>query len=70
IWRSPVTTCFSLLRTQPQECISLYTEYDYDKKGKMRFKNSMTDEAWKSNGLGDARVAYAWAESMYQNMFY
>jgi len=69
VWQSPVTTCFSLLQTKPEKCISLYTEYGYDKKGGMLFKNNMTDEAWKTNGLGKARVAYGWAESMYSNMF-
>jgi len=69
VWESPVTTCFSILRTKPEKCISLYTEYGYDKKGGMLFKNNMTDEAWKTNGLGKSRVAYGWAESMYSNMF-
>ena len=69
VWQSPVTTCFSILRTEPEACISLYTEYGYDKKGGMLFKNNMTDEAWKNNGLGKGRVAYGWAESMYSNMF-
>jgi len=69
IWQSPVTTCFSILRTKPEKCISLYTEYAYDKKGGMLFKNNITDEAWKTNGLGKGRVAYGWAESMYSNMF-
>jgi len=69
LWQSPVTTCFSLLKTEPEKCISLYTEYGYDKNGGMTFKNNMTDEAWETNGLGKARVAYGWAESMYSNMF-
>jgi phage portal protein BeeE len=38
-------------------------------EGGMDFKNNLTDEAWKTNGLGEARVAYSWAESMYKNMF-
>jgi len=69
LWQSPVTTCFSLLKTEPEKCISLYTEYGYNKNGGMIFKNNSTDEAWETNGLGDARVAYGWAESMYSNMF-
>ena len=68
-WVTPVTTCFSLLQTKPERCISLYTEFDYDKSGGMIFKNHQTDEAWKTNGLGDAKVAYAWAQGMYDNMF-
>ncbi len=68
-WHSPVTTCFSILTTQPEKCISLYTEYGYDENGGMVFKNNITDESWKTNDLGKARVAYAWAESMYSNMF-
>ncbi|WP_295421253.1 FAD/NAD(P)-binding oxidoreductase [Sulfurovum sp.] len=70
VWKSPVTTCFSVLRTKPERTISLYTEYRYTKNGGMDFTNSMTDEAWKTNHLGKERVAYAWAESMYRNMFY
>jgi len=69
VWKSPVTTCFSLLSTKPEREISLYTEYIYTKNGGMDFKNNMTDEAWKTNGLGESRVAYHWAESMYANMF-
>jgi NADH dehydrogenase FAD-containing subunit len=69
VWKSPVTTCFSLLSTKPERAISLYTEYRYTKNGGMDFKNNMTDEAWKTNGLGKGRVAYRWAESMYVNMF-
>ena len=69
-WQSPVTTCFSVLTTKPQTCISLYTEYRYDKNGGMQFKNNTMDEAYKTNGLGKSRVAYAWAESMYHAMFY
>jgi len=69
VWKSPVTTCFSLLSTKPEREISLFTEYRYTKKGGMDFKNNITDEAWKTNGLGEAKVAYSWAESMYKNMF-
>jgi len=69
VWKSPVTTCFSLLSTKPEREISLFTEYRYTKKGGMDFKNNLTDEAWKTNGLGEAKVAYSWAESMYKNMF-
>ena len=69
VWKSPVTTCFSLLSTKPEREISLFTEYRYTKKGGMDFKNNLTDEAWKTNGLGEAKVAYSWAESMFENMF-
>ncbi len=69
-WVSPVTTCYSLLQTKPEKCISLYSEYGYDKNGGMFFKNNKTDEEWKTNGLGDAKVAYAWAKGMYSSMFY
>ncbi len=68
-WISPVTTCFSILQTQPEKCISLYTEYGYDKKGAMFFKHNQTDEAYKTNGLGEGKVAYAWAKGMYASMF-
>ncbi len=68
-WVSPVTTCFSILRTKPERCISLYTEYEYDKNGGMLFKNHLTNEAWKTNGLGDEKVAYEWATGMYASMF-
>ncbi len=68
-WVTPVTTCFSILQTKPETCISLYTEYAYDKNGGMLFKNHHTDEAWKTNGLGEGKVAYAWAKGMYASMF-
>ena len=69
VWKSPVTTCFSLLSTKPEREISLYTEYKYTKIGGMDFMHNRTDEAWKTNGLGEAKVAYNWAESMFKNMF-
>ncbi len=69
-WQSPVTTCFSLLSTKPETCISLYTEYGYDKDGNMFFSKNSTDEDFKHNHLGESRVAYAWGESMFKNMFY
>ncbi len=69
-WKSPATLCFSVLSTKPQYCISLYTEYRYDSKGKMAFVNNMTDEQWQHNGLGKEKVAYNWAKGMYDNMFY
>lgn len=68
-WVTPVTTCFSILQTKPETCISLYTEYAYDKKGGMLFKNHLTDEKYKTNGLGEAKVAYGWAKGMYASMF-
>ena len=69
IWKSPITLCISLITTQPEQEMTLYSEYKYLKKG-MNFKNNFTDEAWKTNGLGEQKTAYSWAESMYSNMFY
>ncbi|AKF25673.1 twin-arginine translocation pathway signal protein [Sulfurovum lithotrophicum] len=69
-WQTPVTICFSLLSTKPEREISLYTEYKYTKNDGMDFQNNITDEAWKTNGLGKEKVAYNWAESMFKNMFY
>ncbi len=69
-WVSPITFCVSIVSMKPQREITLVSEYKYGAQGQTQFKSTVTDEAWKSNGLGEAKAQFNWAKSMYDNMFY
>jgi len=69
-WTSPVTVCISILSKNPMHEISLVSEYKYGSKGETQFKSTYTDEAWETNGLGPQKTQYAWAQGMFDNMFY
>ncbi|HHD75984.1 MAG TPA: NAD(P)/FAD-dependent oxidoreductase [Campylobacterales bacterium] len=69
-WTSPITVCISILSKNPMHEISLVSEYKYGSKGETQFKSTFTDEAWETNGLGEQKTQYAWAQGMFDNMFY
>ena len=69
-WVTPTTFCVSLVSLEPQREMSLLSEYQYGKHGETQFKQTISDEAWKSNGLGKAQAQFQWATSMYDRMFY
>ncbi|HIO90623.1 MAG TPA: NAD(P)/FAD-dependent oxidoreductase [Campylobacterales bacterium] len=69
-WESPTTLCISLVSIKPQQEISLISEYKYGKNGETQFDSTFTDEKWKSNGLGENKAQFHWAQSMYDKMFY
>jgi len=69
-WITPTTFCVSLISMKPQREMTLLSEYKYGAKGETQFSMTITDENWKSNGLGKAKAQFKWAESMYENMFY
>ncbi|MEA3292142.1 MAG: FAD/NAD(P)-binding oxidoreductase [Pseudomonadota bacterium] len=67
-WRSPQTMCFSAVKTDPVEAISIIAFYAYDEQAQsFAFDRVHTIENW-SAPIGQA--AFAWAEGMYQDMFY
>jgi len=69
-WVTPTTFCVSLISMKPQREMTLISEYKYGSKGETQFSMTITDENWKSNGLGDAKAQFTWAKSMYNTMFY
>jgi NADH dehydrogenase FAD-containing subunit len=69
-WESPVTVCISIVSKEPMEEISLVSQYKYDEKGKTQFNGTVTDEKWATNGLGVQKTQFAWAQGMFDNMFY
>jgi NADH dehydrogenase FAD-containing subunit len=69
-WQSPVTVCISVVSKKPMQEISLVSQYKYDEKGKTQFNGTVTDEKWVSNGLGAQKTQFAWAQGMFDNMFY
>ena len=69
-WKSPITFCVSLISMKPQREISLLSEYTYGSKGETKFAKTISDENWRDNNLGTHKSQFAWAKSMYDNMFY
>ncbi|CAA6801935.1 MAG: Sulfide dehydrogenase flavocytochrome C [uncultured Sulfurovum sp.] len=69
-WASPTTVCISILSKDPIHEISLVSEYKYGSKGETQFNSTFTDEKWETNGLGAQKTQYAWAQGMFDNMFY
>jgi len=69
-WKSPITFCVSLVSMHPQREINLTSTYKYGPKGETEFASTVTDEAWASNGLGNVKSQFGWAQAMYESMFY
>jgi len=69
-WVSPTTFCVSIISMKPQREMTLLSEYKYGSHGETQFKDTVSDEKWKSNGLGKAKAQFSWAQSMYNRMFY
>ena len=69
-WVSPITVCISIISKQPDQEISLVSQYKYGKNGETNFNGTVTDEAWKTNNLGSQKAQFSWAQSMYDSMFY
>ncbi len=67
-WRSPQTMCFSAIDIRPMRAISLITFYRYDEvKKDFAFDRTHAVEQWDEVG---GRASVAWAEGLFQDMFY
>ncbi len=67
-WRSPQTMCFSGVKIDPVESMSIISSYRFDdQKQGFEFYRVHSIEKW-SNRSGQASIA--WAEGMYKDMFY
>ena len=69
-WESPTTTCFSVIATNPEKAIYIYSQYAYDKsKNTFSFANTLSSEDWKKDGIVNGESLYNWADALYEDMF-
>ena len=67
-WRSPQTMCFSGVKIDPVEAMSIIAFYRYDEKEKtFAFDRTHMVEQWSQRG---GQAGLAWAEGMFKDMFY
>lgn len=67
-WQSPQTMCFSAVRIDPVQSMSIITFYRYDTDtGEFDFDRSHLIDQW-SPRIGQASLA--WGEGMFRDMFY
>ncbi len=67
-WRSPQTMCFSGVKIDPLESMSIIAFYKYDEDEKsFAFDRSHLMEKWNERA---GQAGLAWAEGMYRDMFY
>ena len=69
-WESPTTTCFSIVSTEPERAIYIYSQYAYNKASKsFSFDATVANEDWKKDGATNADSIYDWADALYSDMF-
>ena len=69
-WEAPVTTCFSIVSTEPARAIYIYSEYAYNKAdATFSFADTSASEDWKKDGAVNAKSVYNWADALYADMF-
>ena len=67
-WRSPQTMCFSGVKIDPLESMSIIAFYKFDEAEKtFAFDRSHLMEKWNKRA---GQAGLAWAEGMYRDMFY
>ena len=67
-WRSPQTMCFSGVKVDPLESMSIIAFYKYDQQQQaFAFDRSHVIEKWSTKA---GQAGLAWAEGMYKDMFY
>jgi NADH dehydrogenase FAD-containing subunit len=67
-WRSPQTMCFSAVDIEPLRAMSIITYYKFNQQtGLFAFDRTHMIEKWDTQG---GQASLAWAEGMYQDMFY
>lgn len=67
-WRSPQTMCFSGVKIDPLESMSIIAFYKFDEVEKsFAFDRSHLMEKWNERA---GQAGLAWAEGMYRDMFY
>lgn len=67
-WRSPQTMCFSGVRIDPLEAMSIIAFYKYDEVERtFAFDRAHPIEKWSYRG---GQAGLAWAEGIYRDLFY
>lgn len=67
-WRSPQTMCFSGVKIDPVESMSIIAFYKHDKdKNGFAFDRTHLMDKWNKRA---GQAGLAWAEGMYKDMFY
>jgi len=67
-WRSPQTMCFSGVKIDPLESMSIIAFYTFDNREKtFAFDRTHLMDKWDSRA---GQAGLAWAEGMYRDMFY
>jgi NADPH-dependent 2,4-dienoyl-CoA reductase/sulfur reductase-like enzyme len=67
-WRSPQTMCFSGVKIDPLESMSIIAYYKFDEMEKnFAFDRAHLMEKWNERA---GQAGLAWAEGMYRDMFY
>ncbi|HGG61014.1 MAG TPA: NAD(P)/FAD-dependent oxidoreductase [Gammaproteobacteria bacterium] len=67
-WRSPQTMCFSGVRIDPLEAMSIIAFYQYDKKEKtFEFDRVHMIEKWS---VRNGQAGLAWGEGIFRDLFY
>ncbi|MEN8146733.1 MAG: FCSD flavin-binding domain-containing protein, partial [Campylobacterota bacterium] len=63
-------TCFSVVATNPEQAIYIYSEYAYNKSDKsFSFADTSVSEDWKKEGKANGNSVYKWADALYTDMF-
>ncbi len=69
-WESPTTTCFSVVATNPEKAIYIYSQYAYNKtNASFNFADTSASEDWKKDGRVNGESVYNWADALYADMF-
>ncbi len=69
-WESPTTTCFSVVATNPEKAIYIYSQYAYNKSNAtFSFADTTSSEDWKKDGKVNGESVYNWADALYADMF-
>lgn len=67
-WRSPQTMCFSGVKLDPLEAMSITSDYRFDQQEqRFAFDKVTVNESWSIEG---GRHGLAWAKAMFQDLFY
>ena len=67
-WRSPQTMCFSGVKIDPVESMSIIASYRFDADLQtFKFDRAHPNENWTPRS---GQAGFAWAEGMYKDMFY
>ena len=69
-WAFTLPFLFSIVATNPEQAIYIYSEYAYNKSNQsFSFTDTTASEDWKKDGLVNGKSIYNWADALYTDMF-